>query len=132
MNEKKCSSQEASFYINDLFDSLEIKGNNQSLFNQFCQLFMKYSLKTIKKSWNDIFFLCDLPNGQIAGRLPKLYLIEQILLNNRIEKNTKIHNEVKKQVLPDGTVNKLFLWGKQYHDGQITKQELEKNIEENF
>ena len=29
MSEKKCTSQEASFYINDLFETLEIKGNNQ-------------------------------------------------------------------------------------------------------
>jgi len=132
MSIEKCTSQEASFYINDLFETLEIKGNNQSLFNQLCELLMKYSLDTIKKSWKDIFFLCELPNGQIAGRIPKMHLIEQILMNNRVEKNNIEHEKNKKSVIPEGTVNKLYLWGKQYYDGEITKEELEKKIDKNF
>ena len=103
MSEKKCSSQDASHYINDLFDTLEIKGNNQLLFNQFCSILMKYSLETIKKSWSEIFNSCDLPNGQLAGRLPKMQIIERILMANRIEKfdkkhiknNSKVVNEEK-------------------------------------
>ena len=85
MSVKKCTSQEASHYINDLFETLEMKGNNQLLFNEFCQLLMKYSLETVKKSWKEIVFSCDLPNGQIAGRLPKMQMIEKILFNTNDE-----------------------------------------------
>tara|TARA_R100000781_G_C4059476_1_gene120496 strand:- start:30 stop:431 length:402 start_codon:yes stop_codon:yes gene_type:complete len=132
MSEKKCSSQEASFYINDLFDTLEIKGNNQLLFNQFCSVLMKYSLETIKKSWAEIFSSCDLPNGQMAGRLPKMQIIERILFNNRMV-NTRIeHQETKKEIAPAGTINSLYKLGMEYHEGKITKQELEKRIDEKF
>ena len=57
MSVKKCTSQEASHYINDLFETLEMKGNNQLLFNEFCQLLMKYSLETIKVLEGNCFFL---------------------------------------------------------------------------
>ena len=82
MSEKKCSSQDASFYVNDLFETLDIKGNNQLLFNQLCSLLMKHSLETVKKSWKEIVFSCELPNGQMSGRLPKMQIIERILFNN--------------------------------------------------
>ena len=81
MSVKKCTSQEASHYINDLFETLEIKGNNQLLFNQFCSVLMKYSVNTIRNAWPEIFNACDLPNGQLARRLPKMQIIEKILLN---------------------------------------------------
>ena len=79
MSVKKCTSQEASFYVNDLFELLDIKGNNQLLFNQFCSLLMKFSKDTVKKAWKDIVYSCEPPNGQMAGRLPKMHIIEQIL-----------------------------------------------------
>ena len=131
MSEKKCTSQEASHYVNDLFNFLEIKGNNQLLFNQFCSLLMKFNIDTIKKSWTDIVYTCDPPNGQIAGRLPKMHIIESILLNNRIEKNAIDHNK-NKEPIPSGVISKLWEWGLEYRDGKITKQELEKKIEENI
>ena len=128
MSEKKCTSQEASFYVNDLLETLEIKGNNQSLFNQLCELLMNHSLETIKKSWKEIIFACDLPNGQLAGRLPKLEIIRSILFNNRMEKTREKHIETKKDIAPAGIINKLWDWGKEYHEGKITKTELEKKI----
>lgn len=131
MIEKKCSSQEASHYINDLFETLEIKGNNQLLFNQFCGLLMKYNVDTIKKSWTDIVYSCDPPNGQMAGRLPKMHIIETILLNNRIEKN-KIDHYKNKEPIPSGVISNLWKWGIEYRDGKITKRELEKKIEEDI
>lgn len=131
MKDKKCSSQEAEFYINDLFETLEIKGNNQLLFNQLCKVFMKYSSNTIKKSWSEIFNACDLPNGQLSGRLPKMQIVENILMNNRIETFTKEHNKIKsEEPVQIGLVNKLWDWGLQLRDGKITKQELDKKIEE--
>ena len=130
MNEKKCNIQEANLYINDLFDTLEIKGNNQLLFNEFCNVLMKYSLETIKKSWSEIFYSCELPNGQMAGRLPKMQIIDRILFNNRMEKQEIEHKQTKKQIAPEGTISKLWDWGLQYHNGEITEQELDKKIKE--
>jgi len=130
MSEKKCSSQEASFYINDLFETLEIKGNNQLLFNQFCSLLMKYSLDTIKNSWQEIVFACDLPNGQIAGRLPKMQIIEKILLNNRMNKIDREHLKTKQEASPPGIIMKLWEWGKEYQEGKISKNELDQKIKD--
>ena len=132
MSEKKCTSQEASFYINDLFDTLEIKGNNQLLFNQFCSVLMKYSLDTIKKSWSEIFNSCELPKGQMAGRLPKMQMIENILLKNRLDKFEEKHESIKQEPVPGGLIKKLGKWGIEYHEGKITKDELEKKIEDNL
>lgn len=129
MSEKKCSSQDASFYVNDLFETLDIKGNNQLLFNQLCSLLIKYSLETVKKSWKEIVFSCELPNGQMAGRLPKMQIIERILFNNRMDKVNIEHEKIKKEKVPTGLVNKLWEWGIEYRDGLITKQELEEKIE---
>ena len=123
MSEKRCTSQEASFYINDLFDTLEIKGNNQLLFNQFCSVLMKYSLDTIKKSWSEIFNSCELPNGQMAGRLPKMQMIENILLKNRLDKFEEKHESIKQEPVPGGLIMKLWDWGIEYHEGKITKDE---------
>lgn len=129
MSEKKCTSQEASHYINDLFDTLEIKGNNQLLFNEFCNVIMKYSLGTIKKSWSEIFNSCDLPNGQMAGRLPKMQIIDRILFNNRMGDVKTEHQKTKKEIAPPGIIMKLWDWGIEYSDGKITKDELEMKIE---
>ena len=129
MSAKKCSSQDASFYINDLFETLEIKGNNQLLFNQFCSVLMKYPLETIKKSWSEIFNACDLPNGQLAGRLPKMKIIENILMSNRMEEVNTEHQKTKKDIAPSGIIMKLWDWGLEYHEGKITKRELEQKID---
>lgn len=130
MNEQKCTTQEASHYINDLFDTLEIKGNNQLLFNQFCSILGKYSKETIKKSWAQIFNLCDLPNGQLAGRLPKMHLIETILTANRMDDFNKNHYINKKTETPSGLIKKLWDWGLQLRDGEITREQLDNKIKE--
>tara|TARA_R100000231_G_scaffold127762_1_gene98646 strand:+ start:194 stop:607 length:414 start_codon:yes stop_codon:yes gene_type:complete len=128
MSEKKCSSQQAEFYVNDLYEMLEIKGNNQSMFNEFCQLLMKFSFDTVKKSWKDIVFMCDLPNGQMSGRLPKMKEIYNVLMSNRIEKQNHQHDVRKKQEQPTGLVNKLWEWGLDLRDGKITETELDIKI----
>lgn len=128
MSENKCNTQEANHYINDLFDTLEIKGNNQLLFNEFCNVLMKYSLGTIKKSWSEIFNSCELPNGQMAGRLPKMQIIDRILFNNRMVDVKIEHQKTKKDIAPPGIIMKLWDWGIEYSDGKITKDELEKKI----
>jgi len=128
MSENKCNTQEANHYINDLFDTLEIKGNNQLLFNEFCNVLMKYSLGTIKKSWSEIFNSCELPNGQMAGRLPKMQIIDRILFNNRMVDVKIEHQKTKKDIAPPGIIMKLWDWGLEYSDGKITKDELEKKI----
>ena len=128
MSENKCNIQEANHYINDLFDTLEIKGNNQLLFNEFCNVLMKYSLGTIKKSWSEIFNSCELPNGQMAGRLPKMQIIDRILFNNRMVDVKIEHQKTKKDIAPPGIIMKLWDWGIEYSDGKITKDELEKKI----
>jgi hypothetical protein len=129
MSEKKCSSQDASFYVNDLFETLDIKGNNQLLFNQLCSLLMKHSLETVKKSWKEIVFSCELPNGQMSGRLPKMQIIERILFNNIYAESIKEHDAIKKEEVPKGLINNLWKWGIQLRDGEITEKELEQKIE---
>tara|TARA_R100000655_G_scaffold109928_1_gene166392 strand:- start:1752 stop:2168 length:417 start_codon:yes stop_codon:yes gene_type:complete len=129
MKEQKCSSKQAEFYVNDLFETLDIKGNNQLLFNQLCSLLMKHSLETVKKSWKEIVFSCELPNGQMAGRLPKMQIIERILFNNIYAESIKEHNEIKKEEVPKGLINNLWKWGIQLRDGEITEKELEQKIE---
>ena len=129
MSEQKCSSQVAQHYVNDLFETLEIRGNNQLLFDQFCSVLMKYSERCVKESWKEIFFSCDLPNGQMAGRLPKMNMVESILLNNRIQRTTAEHNLQKKQdPMPEGTFNTLWKLGKEYADGTIDKKEFDAQI----
>jgi len=93
---------------------------------------MKYSLDTIKKSWSEIFNSCELPNGQMAGRLPKMQMIENILLKNRLDKFEEKHESIKQEPVPGGLIMKLWDWGIEYHEGKITKDELEKKIEDNL
>jgi len=129
MSEKKCSSQVAQHYVNDLLNTLEIRGNNQLLFNQFCSVLMKHTEETVKKSWKDIVFSCDLPNGQMAGRLPKLVIIESILNKNRMDKVDKAHYQTKKEIMPEGSISKLWDLGLKYYHGELTMSELDKEID---
>jgi len=131
MKEKKCSSQVAQHYVNDLFNTIDIKGSNQLLFDQLCSVLMKYSERNVKESWKEIFFACDLPNGQMAGRLPKMKVIESILMNNRIEKQTAEHSQnKKKEVMPEGTFQKLWQLGKSLNEGIIDRNEFNKLVNE--
>jgi|TARA_B100000073_G_C23389492_1_gene434504 hypothetical protein len=129
MKEQKCSSKQAEFYVNDLFETLDIKGNNQLLFNQLCSLLMKHNLETIKRSWREIVFSCELPNGQMAGRIPKMQIIDRILFNNVYNESITKHNAIKKQEIPEGLISNLWKWGIQLRDGEITEKELEQKIE---
>tara|TARA_R100000084_G_C4617597_1_gene131437 strand:+ start:287 stop:586 length:300 start_codon:yes stop_codon:yes gene_type:complete len=90
---------------------------------------MKHSLETVKKSWKEIVFSCELPNGQMSGRLPKMQIIERILFNNIYAESIKEHDAIKKEEVPKGLINNLWKWGIQLRDGEITEKELEQKIE---
>ena len=76
MNEKKCTSQIAEHYINDLLTTLEIRGENSQIFDELTRLLMRYSEEVIRASWKQVLYSCSLPNGQTAGRLPRLGELE--------------------------------------------------------
>ena len=128
MSEEKCSSQVAQHYVNDLLETLEIKSNNQLIFNEFCGVLMKHTEATVKNAWKEIVFSCELPNGQLAGRLPK-FVVESILMQKRIEKTEKKHQQIKKEPMPMGTFQKLWKLGKDYHDTKMPMSEFNKEID---
>ena len=130
MSEKKCQSQVAEHYVNDLFELLQIKGSNQKLFDEFCKLLMRFSEQAVKEAWREIIFSCNLPNGQLAGTMPKLIVIEQILRSKSAGRFDEQHNQTKKEILSEGTFKKLWQIGLDYSEGKINKYELEKKVEE--
>tara|TARA_Y100001938_G_scaffold109031_1_gene149014 strand:- start:6666 stop:7097 length:432 start_codon:yes stop_codon:yes gene_type:complete len=129
-NDKKCTSKIAEHYVNDLFELLEIKSQNNMLFTQMCKLLMKYNVSIIRKSWRDVVFMCELPNGQIAGKLPPLWKIENKLQSENINRFDQQHKISKTDIAPQGTIMKLWDIGKQFAKGEITEAELEILIEE--
>lgn len=129
MTVKKCDLKTAEHYINDLFLTLEIRGDNQHLFNQLIKLLMRYSKEIIKESWKEIVYSCPLPNGQMAGQIPKLEIFEQILQQKNIEQVQKQHKLDKQPPLKQGQIKKLWQIGVDYKDGVITKAELEQRVE---
>jgi len=129
-SDKKCTPKLAEHYVNDLFELLEIKSQNNMLFTKMCGLLMKYKESVVKKSWRDIVFMCDLPNGQIAGKLPPLWKMENKFQSENINTFNHIHREHKTDVAPQGTIMKLWDIGKQFASGEITEEELEILVEE--
>tara|TARA_Y100000310_G_scaffold117755_1_gene116482 strand:+ start:363 stop:764 length:402 start_codon:yes stop_codon:yes gene_type:complete len=128
--EKKCLSVQAEHYVNDLFELLEIKGSNQKLFDEFCKLLMRFSEKAVKEAWKEITFSCNLPNGQLAGTIPKLEIIEKILRSKSMITFNESHHKNKKEILTEGTFSKLWQIGTEYAEGSITESELEKKVEQ--
>jgi len=53
--------------------------DNEQLSTELTDLFSGYSEETIKKVYQDIMFMCELPNGQLRGKLPPLYDIKCLL-----------------------------------------------------
>ena len=53
--------------------------DNQQLSTELTDLFSGYSEETIRKVYQDIMFMCELPNGQMRGKLPPLYDIKCLL-----------------------------------------------------
>lgn len=129
-NDKKCTPKIAEHYVNDLFEFLEIKSQNNMLFTQMCKLLMKYKESVIKKSWKEIVFMCELPNGQIAGKLPPLWKMEKQFQVENVNRFEKEHKVTKTDIAPQGTIMKLWDIGKQFAKGEITEAELEFLIEE--
>ena len=128
--EKKCPSDKAEHYVNDLYELLEIKGKNQKMFNELCKLLMRFSEKAVKESWQLIVFSCSLPNGQLAGKLPTLQLMEKILRSKSMITFNESHHKNKKEILTEGTFSKLWQIGTEYAEGSITESELEKKVEQ--
>ncbi len=129
MSVKKCTSAIAEHYVNDLFEFLEIKGENQKLFNEFCSLLIRYPENIIKESWKEIVFNCDLPNGQLAGTMPKLQVVDRILRSKNVNRFEEEHYKHKKEILNQGTFIKLWDIGKQFATGKITEDELNVLVE---
>ena len=129
MNVKKCSLKTAEHYINDLFLTLEIKGDNQQLFNELIKLLTRYSEQVIKDSWKQVLYSCSLPNGQLAGQIPKLEVIEQLFQQKNIYQVAQQHKLDKHPPLEKGAVLKLWDIGIEYSKGLISEKELEKKVE---
>ena len=68
----KCSTKQANIFAQDLWQFLEIRGENQSLFNTLVEFFQKYSEEVIREKYQELMCSCTLPNGQISGSFPKL------------------------------------------------------------
>ena len=130
VQEQKCPSQKAEFYINDLFELLELKGNNQKMFDQLAKLLMRYPESIIKEAWKEVIYSCNLPNGQLAGTLPKLEIIEKILRSKNINKFELQHKKNKKEIVEKGVFLKLWDIGVSYNRKEITLHELEKKVEQ--
>jgi len=128
MKEQSCSIDKAEFYVNDLFEMLELKGNNQRVFNQLVQILLKQTEKTIKENWKSIVFACEMPNGQMAGKLPKLQYIDNVFKNNAYEKNIQEHKQHKKEIADPGIINELYSLGKKLSNNEITRKEFDEAI----
>ncbi len=128
MKEQNCSIERAEFYVNDLFEMLELKGNNQRVFNQIVQILLKQTEKTIKENWKHIVFACEMPNGQMAGKLPKLEFIDRMFKNNKFERSVREHEQHKKEITDPGTINQLYNLGKKLVDNEITRKEFDEAI----
>jgi hypothetical protein len=128
IKDKNCPSDMAERYVNDLFELLEIKGQNSQMFTQICKLLMKYKIDVVQESWKDVVYSCDLPNGQIAGKLPPLWKIENMFQSHNVNKFKMKHNNNKQDIMQEGVVMKLFTLGKQLSTGEITEDEHSKLI----
>ena len=130
MEEQKCSIEIAEHYVNDLFETLELKGNNQKIFNHFVGILLKQTERSIKENWKHVVFACELPNGQMAGKLPKLEMVDRIFKNNNYNNHIKEHSETKKDILSPGAISKLYDLGRKLHNKEITKGEFNEAFEE--
>ena len=50
------------------------------------ELFNKYDSESIKSAYKDIIYKCTPTNGQLKGRLPKLYELKEILDGAKVKK----------------------------------------------
>ena len=74
-------------YASDLLDWVGIpKKTNKSLFTELSDLFNGFNKEDIQETYQDIMFLCELPNGQMRGKLPQLYEIKKLLNSKKKNK----------------------------------------------
>ena len=69
-------------FARDLLEWVRIPAkdkDNDKLLMELTDLFSGYSEETIEKNYQDIMFMCELPNGQMRGKLPPLYDIKCLL-----------------------------------------------------
>lgn len=75
----KRESRHGERYATDLLDWVNIPDNDGSLFSELTDLFDGYPEENIDSIYKDIMFMCEVPNGQMRGKLPPLYEIKKIL-----------------------------------------------------
>ena len=77
-------------FAHDLLDWVNIKkSENEALYTELVDLFSGYLKENITKVYQKIMFMCDLPNGQLKGKLPQLYEIKKLLDTTRKSAPTK-------------------------------------------
>ena len=77
-------------FAHDLLDWVNIKkSENEALYTELVDLFSGYLEENITKVYQKILFMCDLPNGQLKGKLPQLYEIKKLLDTTKKSAPTK-------------------------------------------
>ena len=82
----KRNYKHGEIYASDLLAWVGIpKQANENLLIELTDLFSSYAEDNIKEVYQEIMFICELPNGQMRGKLPPLEKIKKILDNTRKE-----------------------------------------------
>ena len=121
---KKCTTQEASYLIDDLFGFLAIK-NQQPLYNGLVELLCEFSLKSVRDGWKDLMDGCSLPNGQLCGQVPKFGTIRAIFDNKRIQE-TQLYDNVEELPVDQRKQLGIFLRMCQSDMSRIKRGEISK------
>jgi len=81
------NSKHGERYAKDLLNWVNIPlKDNDALIAEMGDLFGSHSEENIEEVYQEIMFLCELPNGQMRGKLPPLYEIKKILDANKKNK----------------------------------------------
>ena len=74
----KKESKHGENFASDLLEWVNIKkSENDALHMELIDLFNGYPEADITTVYKKIMFMCDLPNGQLKGKLPQLYEIKK-------------------------------------------------------
>ena len=80
----KQESKHGENFASDLLEWVNIKkSENDALHMELIDLFNGYPEADITTVYKKIMFMCDLPNGQLKGKLPQLYEIKKLLDTTR-------------------------------------------------
>jgi len=76
----KKALKQGEHFASDLLDWVRIPyKNGDPLYAELADLFNGYPESGIRAVYQDIMFMCEVPNGQMRGKLPPLYEIKKIL-----------------------------------------------------